>query len=93
MCIVPVQLPQLHTVLNDFSAGIPGASAVTVALGVLQQIVALLAGKLVTLLNIPIKILCDFIYALIHPHQPLIQSGQMWLHVVAYLEKIQFKAI
>ena len=64
MCIVPVQLPQLHTVLNDFSAGTPGASAETVALGVLQQIAALLAGKLVTLLNIPMKILCVILYTL-----------------------------
>ena len=44
-------------VLNDSSAGTPGASADTAELGVLQQIVALLAGKLVKLLNIPMEIL------------------------------------
>ena len=51
-------------VLNDFSAGAPGASADTAALGVLQQIAALLAGKLVQLLNIPMKILCVILYRL-----------------------------
>ena len=51
-------------VLNDFSAGTPGASADTAALGVLQQIAALLAGKLVKLLNFPMKLLCVILYRL-----------------------------
>ena len=51
-------------VLNDSSAGTPGASADTAALAVLQQIAALLAGKLVQLLNIPMKIFCVILYRL-----------------------------
>ena len=51
-------------VLNNFSASTPGTSADTAALGVLQQIAALLAGKLVILLNTPMKIMCVTLYRL-----------------------------
>ena len=66
MCIVPVQLPQLHSYdsFEWFLCRYPGASADTAALGVLQQIAALLAGKLVKLLNFPMKILCVILYRL-----------------------------
>ena len=84
MCIVPVQLPQLLIVLNDFSAVTPGASADTAALRVLQHIEALLADKLVKLLNIPMKILCVICIGFnpptsTGPHSE--RCGYTWWHI------------